>query len=218
MRSKGSKAGARAVAAGMLAASMLLAAGSMTAAQAQNKELSEKSVSVLMSYAWALTPPKFTTPTGKVIEVDKAKRNEVVVPIDTAREVIRVGRLSALAQLCGLAEEQGANYQTMMRREQMKKRWTDQQLLYISQLHLFTVMTMAGKVQVVEKDGEKEVVVQESKPAQAETCTETERQKVKEQITAYVNTAPPPVETTGAIATPAAAMAAEPAQTNKKKQ
>jgi hypothetical protein len=165
-----------------------------------------------------MTPPKFTTPTGKVIEVDKSKRSEVVVPIDTAREVIRVARLSALAQLCGLPEEQGANYQTMMRREQIKKRWSDQQLLYISQLHLFTVMTMAGKVQVVEKDGEKEVVVQEGKQAKAETCTDTERQKVKEQITAYVNTGPPPVETTGAIAAPAAAMAAEPAQTNKKKQ
>ena len=100
----------------------------------------------------------------------------------------------------------------------MKKRWSDQQLLYISQLHLFTVMTMAGKVQVVEKDGEKEVVVQEGKQVKAETCTDTERQKVKEQITAYVNTAPPPVETTGAIAAPAAAMAAEPSQTGKKKQ
>src|SRR6516162_537039 len=133
MRSKGSKAGAKALAAGVLAACVLLAVGSMTAVKAQNKELSEKSVSVLMSYAWAMTPPKFTMPTGKVIEVDKAKRNEVVVPIDIAREVIRVGRLAAFAQLCGLAEEQAANYQTMMRREQMKKRWSDQQLLYISQ-------------------------------------------------------------------------------------
>ena len=76
-----------------------------------------------------------------------------------------MARLSAHAQLCELLEEQRANYQTMMRREAAKSKWTDQQLLYISQLHLFTVMTLTGKVQIVQKEGEKQVVVQESKAA-----------------------------------------------------
>jgi hypothetical protein len=87
-----------------------------------------------------------------------------IVPLDVAREVIRVARLSAYAQLCELPEEQRANFQTFMRREEAKSKWTDQQMLFINQLHLFTVMTLTGKVALVEKDGDKQVVVQESRP------------------------------------------------------
>ena len=152
-------------------------------AKAQNKELSEKSVALLMQYAWALTPPKFTAPDGKTIEVDKSKPKEVIVPLDIAREVIKVARLTAYAQLCELPEEQRANYQTLMRREEAKASWTQQQLLYINQLHLFTVMTLTGKVAIVDgKEGDKQVVVQDKKAATAASCTDTERERVKAQI------------------------------------
>jgi hypothetical protein len=167
---------------------LLLSSGSGIA---QSKELSEKSVQLLMQYAWALTPAKFTSPDGKTILVDKSKPKDVIVSIDVAREVIKVARLSAYAQLCDLAEDQRANYQTLMRREEAKSAWSDQQLLYISQLHLFTVMTLTGKVQITEKEGDKQVVVQESKPQRAESCTDTERQRVKAQIAGYINAAPP---------------------------
>ena len=176
---------------GVVFAAALAVAASIPAA-AQNKDLSDKSVQLLMQYAWALTPPKFTAPDGKTIEVDKTKPMDVMIPIGIAREVIRVARLTAYAQLCELAEEQRANYQTMMRREEAKSTWTDQQLLYISQLHLFTVMTLTGKVQIVEKEGDKQVVVKETKKPKAESCTDTERQRVKTQIVAYINAAPAP--------------------------
>ena len=135
---------------------------------AQNKELSDKSVLTLMRYAWGMVPEKFTTPLGKTIIVDKSHASEAIVPLDIAREVIRVARMSAYAQLCELPEEQRANYQTLMRREEAKSKWSDQQMLFINQLHLFTVMTLTGKVQLVEKDGDKQVVVQEGKPAKTE--------------------------------------------------
>jgi hypothetical protein len=153
---------------------------------AQNKELSDKSVLTLMQYAWSLVPNKFTSPDGKVIEVDKSKPSEVVVPMETAREAIKVARLSAYAQVCDLIEEQRANYHTFMKREQAKAKWTDQQLLFINQLHLFTVMTLTGKVKLVEKDGDKEVILNSDKPEKAPTCTETERKKVESQIKSYV--------------------------------
>jgi hypothetical protein len=156
---------------------------------AQTKELSDKSVQLLMQYAWALTPPKFTSPEGKTIEVDKSKPKDVMVSVDVARDVIKVARLSAYAQQCGLLEEQRANYQTLMRREIAKSKWTDQQLLYISQLHLFTVMTLTGKVQVVQGEGDKRVVVQEGKAAAA-SCDATQRDRVKSQIVAYINSGP----------------------------
>lgn len=175
---------------GSLLCAVLLAALFSVPVPAQTKELSEKSVKLLMQYAWALTPPKFTSPDGKVIEVDKTKPKDVIVAVDVAREVIKVARLSAYAQICNLAEEQRANYQTLMRREQAKKSWSDQQLLYISQLHLFTVMTLTGKVQIVEKQGDKQVVVQEGKAPATSSCDATERDRVKAQITAYITAAP----------------------------
>ena len=189
-------------------------------ARAQSKDLSDKSVVMLMQYAWALTPSKFTTPQGKVIEVDKTKRNEAVVPIEAAREIIRVARLSAYAQLCELAEEQRANYQTLMRREESKK-WTDQQMLFINQLHLFTVMTLTGKVQLVDdkdgKDGDKRVVLAETKPVKSEPCSDAERQKVQAQIMAYVNMVPPEAPATAKAPGPAAAQRAEPVPASQKK-
>ena len=73
-----------------------------------------------------------------------------------------------------------------MRREEAKSKWTDQQMLFINQLHLFTMMTLTGKVQLVEKDGDKQVVVQEGKQAKTATCSDTEKKKVQEQIMAFV--------------------------------
>ena len=146
----------------------------------------------LMRYAWGMVPEKFTTPLGKTILVDKSHASEAIVPIEIAREVVRVARMSAYAQLCELPEEQRANYQTLMRREEAKAKWSDQQMLFINQLHLFTVMTLTGKVQLVERDGDKQVVVKEGKPVKTETCTDTERKKIQDQVMAYVNSAPPP--------------------------
>jgi len=181
---------------------VLLLAVNCGSAAAQNKELSDKSVLTLMQYAWSLVPNKFTTPDGKVIEVDKSKPSEVVVPMDTAREAIKVARLSAYAQVCDLIEEQRANYQTFMKREQAKAKWTDQQLLFINQLHLFTVMTLTGKVKLVEKDGDKEVILNSDKPEKAPTCTDTERKKVESQIKSYVAANAPPAPAASAYPAP----------------
>jgi len=190
----------------------MLIGGSASPALAQAKDLSDKSVLTLMKYAWGMVPDKFTTPLGKTIQVDRSKPSDSIVPIETAREVIRVARLSAYAQLCELPEEQRSNYQTYMKREEAKAKWTDQQMLFMNQLHLFTVMTLTGKVQLVEKDGDKQVVVQEGKAAKTETCTDTEKKKIQEQIMAFVNANPPP-----APAAEPASKRAEPAPTTKKK-
>ena len=170
-------------------AAVVTAAATLGAGAQQGKDLSDKSITTLMNYAWTMTPPRFTSPDGKVIEVDKSKPQDVIVPVEIGRDVIRVARLSAFAQMCGLVEEQGANYQTLMKREAARKKWSDQQTLYISQLHLFTVMTLTGQVQVVETEGEDGVVVKQQAPAArkpASTCSDTERKKVAEQIKAYV--------------------------------
>jgi hypothetical protein len=162
-----------------------------TAAPAGAQELSEHAVRSFMEYAWSLTPQQFSKQDGSVIVIDKNKKSEVEVPIDVARDVIKAGRLSAHAQICDLRDDQVLNHRAMMRREEAKKKWTPQQLVYISQLHLTTVMLLTGRIKLVEKEGDKEVVVDEKKEP-AQTCSEEQRKKVKDMITAYVAASPPP--------------------------
>lgn len=191
--------------AGIGAAILAGVAALAPAAFAAEGELSDKSVQVIMEYAWSLTPAQFSKKDGTVIIVDKKKPDTAMVPLDVAREVVRVGRLSAHAQACNLPEEQVLNHRSLMRREVDKKKWSDQQELFINQLHLTTVMLLTGKIKLVEKDGDKEVVVDE-KQAPAQTCTEEQRQKVKDLVAAYVKSGP-------ALASAAEAGAVAPAST-----
>lgn len=186
--------------AGIVLAGAVALMSSGVAQPASAQELSEGAIKSFMDYAWSLTPQQFSKPDGTVIQIDKKKRDEVLVPVDVARDVIKAGRLSAHAQVCNLREEQVENHRALMRREDSKKKWTQQQMVYISQLHLTTVMLLTGKIKLVEKEGDKEVVVDEGKPRPAQTCSEEQAKKVKEMITAYVAQSP-------VLAAPAAAAA-----------
>jgi len=100
-----------------------------------------------------------------------------------------------------------------MRRHEQNKKWTPQQLVYINQLHLTTVMLLTGRIKLVEKQGDKEVVVEEEK-REAQTCSDEQRQKVKELITAYVKTGPSLASTSApAQAAPSKAADAKPTTT-----
>jgi hypothetical protein len=156
---------------------------------AAQQQLSERSVQTIMEYAWIYTPAKFTPPTGNTVFIDKKKRETVVVPIDKAREIIMAGRLTAHAQICDLPEDQVRNYHSLMLREQNSKQWSPQQMVYINQLHLITVMMLVGKLQIVDKDGEK-AVSEKQGAVKAKTCTAEQRDKVKELIEAYVKSGP----------------------------
>jgi len=176
----------------LVGAVMLAGAAALTttAASAGEGDLSDKSVQVIMDYAWTLTPQQFSRKDGTMIVVDKSKRDLSMVPLDVAREIIRVGRISAHAQVCNLPEEQTLNHRSLMKREIDKKKWSDQQTLYINQLHLTTVMLLSGKIKLVEKDGDKDVVVDDEKKEPQQSCTEEQRQKIRELVTAYVKAGP----------------------------
>lgn len=184
------------------------------------QELSEKATRTFMEYAWTLTPERFTKPNGETILIDKTKRDEILIPLDVAREVIRAGRLSAHAQVCGLAQEQGDNHSSLMRRQSQSKKWTPQQMVYINQLHLTVVMLLTGRIKLVEKPegGEKgkeaaakEVVVAEEAQKAAQTCSAEQKAKVKELIAAYVKTGPDLASSSPAGAAPPATAATQPA-------
>ena len=90
--------------AGKVLAYALAFAVAVPVASATAEELSEKAVTSFMEYAWSLTPSQFSKPDGTTIQIDKKKKAETMVPVDVAREVIKVGRLSAHAQVCKLEE------------------------------------------------------------------------------------------------------------------
>ncbi|MGE0766106.1 MAG: hypothetical protein AB7L90_06550 [Hyphomicrobiaceae bacterium] len=167
----------------------MLAWASVSQGQAASKELSERSVKVLMEYAWLILPTKFTRPDGKVIEVDKKnKKAETLVPIDVARDVIKVGYTSAQAQLCEMWEEQTANYDAMIRILRSKNDWSEQQLLYITTLHRMTIHMAAGKLKVSEKGGEQIVSLEPIEPSKA-TCNDEKRKRVKETVAQHLDAA-----------------------------
>lgn len=169
----------------IVSAAFLIASGCQAAAQ----QLSERSVKTIMSYAYNYTPEKFTPPSGKTVFIDKTKPKTVVVPIAKAREIIMAGRLTAHAQICDLPEDQVRNYHSLMLREKNSKKWSPQQMVFINQLHLTTVMMLVGKLQIVKKDGKKTVSVKPGK-SKVGTCTAEQREKVKELINAYVKSGP----------------------------
>lgn len=166
---------------------LMAACVAVTPASAQ--QLSEKATRAFMEYAWSLTPEAFTKPNGETIQIDKSKKSEVLIPLDVAREVIRAGRLSAHAQVCELLQEQSDNHNSLMRRQVQTKRWTPQQVVYINQLHLTVVMLLTGRIKLVEKGGDKEVVIEEAATS-SQSCTAEQKQKVKELIAAYVASGP----------------------------
>lgn len=173
----------------LVAGLAVLAWASVSTGQAASKELSERSVKVLMEYAWLILPSKFTRPDGKVIEVDKKnKKKETLVPIDVARDVIKVGYTSAQAQLCEMWEDQVINYDAMIRYLRAKHNWSEQQLLYITTLHRMTIHMAAGKLKVTEKDGEQIVSLEPITPGK-DTCNDEKRKKIKEIVAQQVETA-----------------------------
>jgi len=173
----------------LAAAIAVLAWGSMSTGQAASKELSERSVKVLMDYAWAILPSKFTRPDGKVIEVDKKnKKNETLIPTDVARDVIKVGYTSAQAQLCEMWEEQTLNYDAMIRVLRSKHNWSEQQLLYITTLHRMTIHMAAGRLKVSEKNGEQVVSLEPIEPGK-DTCNDDKRKRVKEVVAQHLEAA-----------------------------
>lgn len=162
----------------------LLAAG-VAVAPVSAQEFSEEAVRKVMEYAWSLTPQSYTTPNGETIQIDKKKKDEVVVPLEVARLVVRAGTLSAYAQECELALEQKNNFGALNKRLDQMQKWTPQQRVYLNQLHQTTLMYLTGRLAVVFEDeaGDKEVVIVKG-TGEPRTCTDEDREKIRTAIAA----------------------------------
>lgn len=179
----------------------------------QSGGLSDSAVRVLMTYAFSIIPGEVRTLDGQQIKVDKSNPNKFLIPIDDARRVIRVATRSAYAEICQLPELKQSNYQTLMRGEEARKVWTQDQILMIEALHTFSASYFAGglKLTVTEVDedpagpasratavSKSDVPAEAPEPSGAETeiiaaptpkCPPEQKQRVTDAINAYVQAA-----------------------------
>ena len=118
----------------------------------QKGGLSDSAVRVLMTYAFSIIPDEARGPDGKQAKVDKSDPNKFVIPTEDARRVIRVATRSAYAEVCDLPELERANYQTLMKGEEARKVWSQDQLLLINALHMFAVSYFTGSVKVTTQE------------------------------------------------------------------
>ncbi len=155
-----------------------------------NGQLSVKSVKLITGFALSTIPSEIKQPDGTVLKIDTKNLEKILVPLDDARRIIMVARNSAHAQMCEMPELQAENYLALMRSEQAKKKWSQEQMLFINRLHLFTVMWLTGNVRFMEKDGKKEpqVISEPDKNAKKE-CSAEEKEKVKTNIESFLKTA-----------------------------
>jgi hypothetical protein len=163
----------------------LLLLGS-TAARAE--DLSDKTVNWLMQAAFSMLPDKFTTAEQKVIKIDHSKPGDYMIPVEDAREVVKVAWNSARAQTCHLMDKQRDNYQALVKHQTDAAKWNDNQLLYIKQLHLFVVQFGTGSVKITQvgDDQKVETVATTEKLSSVKPCNDDEKKSLAEKIDTYV--------------------------------
>lgn len=151
------------------------------------EQLSLKSVKLITGFALTTIPSEIKQPDGTVLKIDRKNVKSIILPVDDARRIILVARNSAHAQMCDMPELQAENYLALMRAEQAKKKWSQEQMLFINRLHLFTVMWLTGNVRFLEKDGKKEPeVIAEPDKNKKKDCSPEERESVKANIEAFL--------------------------------
>jgi len=169
----------------VVATAGLVLPGSANAAQ---KQISEQVVKYIMDHTWDIMPSQITLEGSKpsekkVIKVDKKKR-KVGVKEKEAREIIMVARRSALAENCGLKKLREKNYKTLMAIKQRDKSKSLLDIVYINQMHLFTVYLWRGQVVAKDKKAKKD------QKAKKYACKPGQKKAVKEAIEAYLKAHP----------------------------
>lgn len=177
----------------------------VSAVSGHAQKISEKSVRTLMEYALSYTPDRFTGSDGNTVHIDRKSPEAIkklVVPVQKAEEVVLAGRLAAHARVCGLFDEEKNTFISFVVREKESNKWTPQQIIYMRSLFYTTEMLMVGKVQVVQRDdGGKKVVIREGEPA-IKSCTDQQRDKVKDLVAKYIAEGPDLSKVPGASITP----------------
>jgi len=182
------------------------------APEAQQKGgLSDSAVRVLMTYAFSIIPETQHGADGKAVKVDKSDPKLFLIPAEDARRVIRAATRSAYAEACELVDLAQANYRALIQSEEAKKVWSEQQLMMITALHMFSASYFAGNAKITTAPDEASTTGSKGDAAAPEggdqaaggtdlttpkrpPCPPEQKQKVMNSINAYVQAAqaPPP--------------------------
>jgi hypothetical protein len=171
-------------------------------------------VRVLLTYAFSIIPETQNGPDGKPVKVDKSDPNVFLIPDADARRIIRAATRSAYAQACQLDQLARENYNALMQTEMAKKVWSDQQILMINALHMFSASYFSGDAKITEAPDQATGAAAKGEAAGTDlvapkrpACPPEQKQKVINSITAYVQSAKaalPPAAPTPDPAVPAA--------------
>lgn len=191
-----------------------------TGQQGASKGLSDSAVRVMSTFALSIVPDQVPAgPGGQMVKLDKSDPNKYLIPIDDARQIIRVATRSAYAEVCQLPELEKANFDAMIRSEKLRG-WTAQQMMFIHALHTFATSYFAGNVKITESDAGQSGSMAKEGAAAANAadgatttittkkleCAPGQKEKVTAAINTYVQSAPPPsVATVPPAANPQAA-------------
>ena len=94
------------------------------AAQGAPKGLSDSAVRVMSTFALSIVPDQVPAgPGGQMVKLDKSDPNKYLIPLDDARQIIRVATRSAYAEVCQLPEFEKANFDALIRGEKLRG-WT----------------------------------------------------------------------------------------------
>lgn len=160
-----------------------LSAGS-TAGLAQEKKketkLSERTVRVIMGTAFAGIPDELPKPDGGTVKVDRSDPNKFLIPVEDAREIIISAVLTARAGLCDMEDLGRKHFESIMRRERARGKWTPFQMTFIDVLHATTGLFMTGSASAGE-DAKKEQSAETDIKSKYK-CSDTERARVKDAV------------------------------------
>jgi hypothetical protein len=175
-------------------------------ANGDGKGMSDSAVRVLMSYSFSIIPEEIPGPDGSKIKIDKSDPSKFLLPTDDARRVIRAATRSAYADVCQLYELGQANYKTLIKTEEARKVWSQEQLQMINALHIFAVSYFTGNIKIgteepakpganegsttVTKDGAAPGNTAMEEAPEPPKCPPEQKEKVRNAINAYVASAP----------------------------
>lgn len=154
------------------------------AEQKDSKNPSDRAVRVIMSYAFAAIPDELPKRDGEVVKIDRNNPEKFMIPIEDARQIIRLASLSARADLCGLKDLERKHFGNIMKHERTVKKRTSYQILFIELMHATTGLVMTGSVQVGEDAAKPD---DQTKDARNEyVCSPQERERVKAAVEADI--------------------------------
>lgn len=168
--------------------SIILALPGFAQETQKKKHPSDRTVDFLKTFVEGfLIPDEIPRSDGTKIKVDrkdKAEMGKFAIPRDDMRRIIRIAHSGANAEICERVDLQQSAYRWMRGEEHKKKKWSEQQLFFISRLYVATVMWQTGQASVI-VDGEKSEKVgtasnrEEEALAKKAICTDNKREGVK---------------------------------------